>query len=157
MNVNIEFNYRGMVRLLTVVVSVIMVLYHMWAIGFGSPEAIWFRGTHLLFAMVLTFLIFRVTGQGEGAPSVADYVLLVLGVVPILYLFINYDYIVNRIFYVDDLTVMDKIMGVMMTLVLLEAVRRVLGWAMPITAFAFLFYGLFIARLEPQRLLDQLY
>ena len=48
-------------------------------------------------------------------------------------------------------------MGVMMTLVLLEATRRVLGWAMPLTALAFLFYGLFIARLEPQRLLDQLY
>ena len=34
----------------------------------------------------------------------ADYVLLVLGAIPILYLFVNYDYIVNRIFYVDDLT-----------------------------------------------------
>ena len=40
---------------------------------------------------------------------------------------------------------------------LLEATRRVLGWAMPITALVFLVYGLFIAQLEPQRLLDQLY
>ncbi len=152
-----ELNYRGIVRLATIVISVAMVLYHMWAIGFGSPEAVWFRGTHLLFAMVLTFLIFRVTGKSEGTPSLADYVLLVLGAAPILYLFVNYDYIVNRIFYVDDLTLMDEIMGVMMTLVLLEAVRRVLGLALPITAMLFLGYGLFIAKVEPQRLLDQLY
>ena len=157
MTFKIESSYSGVVRLVTAAIAVAMVVYHMWAIGFGSPEAVWFRGTHLLFAMVLTFLMFHLTSKEKGPPGVADYVLLVLAAVPILYLFVNYDYIVNRIFYVDDLTLSDKIMGVMMTLVLLEATRRVLGWAMPLTALAFLFYGLFIARLEPQRLLDQLY
>jgi TRAP transporter 4TM/12TM fusion protein len=157
MSYKIDRSYGGLVRLVTVLIAIVMVLYHMWAIGFGAPEAVWFRGTHLLFAMVLTFLIYRAAGKGEGAPRIGDYVLLVLGAVPILYLFVNYDYIVNRIFYVDDLTMMDRIMGTLMTLVLLEAVRRVLGWAMPLTALAFLFYALFIARLEPQRLLDQLY
>jgi TRAP transporter 4TM/12TM fusion protein len=157
MDIKIERNYRGIVRLVTVAISVVMVIYHMWAVGFGSPEAVYFRGTHLLFALLLTFLIFRATGSPDNAPGLSDWVLLVLGAVPIFYLFINYDYIVNRIFYVDDLTLMDKIMGTMMTLVLLEAARRVLGWAMPITAVAFLFYGLVIAKLEPQRLLDQLY
>ena len=44
-----------------------------------------------------------------------------------------------------------------MIVLLLEAVRRVLGWALPITAVTFLVYGLAIARLEPQRMLDQLY
>jgi TRAP transporter 4TM/12TM fusion protein len=157
MDFKIEFNYRGIVRLLTAAVAVAMVLYHMWAIGFGSPEAVWFRGTHLLFAMVLTFLIFRVSGAPGDAPSVVDWVLLVLGAAPIVYLFVNYDYVVNRIFYVDDLYLSDKIMGVIMIVLLLEAVRRVLGWALPITAIIFLVYGLFIARLEPQRVLDQLY
>ena len=49
------------------------------------------------------------------------------------------------------------IMGVVMTVMVLEATRRVIGWALPITAIVFLFYGLFIARLEPMRMLDQLY
>ena len=48
-------------------------------------------------------------------------------------------------------------MGVVMTVMVLEAARRVIGWALPITAIVFLFYGLFIARLEPMRMLDQLY
>ena len=157
MDLKIGLNYRGIVCAVTAVVAVTMVVYHMWAIAFGSPEAVWFRGTHLLFAMVLTFLIFRFSGKGEGEPSVLDLMLLAVGITPILYLFVNYDYIVNRIFYVDDLTLADKVMGVTMIMLLLEAVRRVLGLALPITAVIFLIYGLFIAELEPQRLLDQLY
>ncbi len=153
----IELSHAGIVRVATVAIGIAMVLYHMWAIGIGTPEAVWFRGTHLLFALVLTFLIFRISGSSEGTPSILDYVLLVLGAAPILYLFINYDYIVNRIFYVDDLTLADKVMGVTMTLLVLEGTRRVIGWPLPITALMFLGYGLFIAKLEPQRMLDQLY
>ncbi|MGA8954871.1 MAG: TRAP transporter fused permease subunit, partial [Pseudolabrys sp.] len=134
-----------------------MVIYHIWAIAFGTPEAVWFRGTHLLFAMTLVFIIHRRSGAPEGLPSALDLALLVVAAAPILYLFVNYDYIVNRIFYVDELTTMDMIMGVVMTVMVLEAARRVIGWALPITATVFLFYGLFIARLEPMRMLDQLY
>ncbi len=157
MILKLDLSYRGIVRLVTIAVAIAMVLYHMWAIAFGSPEAIWFRGTHLLFALTLTFLIYRSSGMPEGTPRPLDLVLLVLSVLPILYLFYYYDYIVNRIFYVDDLYLSDKIMGCIMVVLLLEAVRRVLGWALPITAITFLAYGLFIARIEPQRLLDQLY
>ena len=157
MQIKMDWTYGGIVRMTVAIVGVTMVLYHMWAIGFGSPEAVWFRGIHLLFAMVLTFLIFRGSGRGEGLPDLMDWVLLVLGAAPILYLFVNYDYIVNRIFYVDELTTMDMVMGVVMVVVLMEATRRVLGLAMPLTALAFLVYALFISRLEPQRLLDQLY
>jgi TRAP transporter 4TM/12TM fusion protein len=157
MTFKFDLSYRGVVRAIVVATAVAMVLYHMWAIGFGSPEAVWFRGTHLLFAMALTFLIYRASGKAEGEPGAPDWLLLALGALPILYLFWNYDYVVNRIFYVDDLTMADKIMGTIMIVLLIEAVRRVLGWALPITALAFLVYGLLIAKLEPQRVLDQLY
>ena len=152
-----DFSYRGIVHTVTAVIAVAMVVYHMWAIGFGSPEAVWFRGTHLLFAMVLTFLLFRRNGDIDNAPTLLDYVLLVIGSAPIIYLFAEYDYVVNRIFYVDDLTLADQVMGVLMVVLLLEAVRRVLGWALPLTSIVFLVYGLVIAQIEPQRLLDQLY
>jgi TRAP transporter 4TM/12TM fusion protein len=152
-----EFSHRGIIRVAVTLVALAMVIYHMWAIAFGTPEAVWFRGTHLLFALVLLFLIYRRSGGPTDAPAPLDYVLLLLGAAPILYLFVNYDYIINRTFYVDDLTFMDKIMGVLMTAIVLEATRRVIGWALPITAIVFLVYGLVIARLEPQQLLDQLY
>ncbi len=153
----LEFSYRGIVRMAVTLIALAMAIYHMWAIAFGTPEAVWFRGTHLLFALVLLFLIYRRSGEPTDAPAPLDYLLLLLGAAPILYLFVNYDYIINRIFYVDDLTLMDKIMGVLMTAIVLEATRRVIGWALPITAMVFLVYGLVIARLEPQQMLDQLY
>jgi TRAP transporter 4TM/12TM fusion protein len=154
----IDSSYAGLLRLAITLIAVAMGLYHMWVIAFGTPEAILFRGTHLLFALVLTFLIYRATHAEQGQPpSALDYTLLVLGAAPILYLFVNYEYIVTRIFYVDDLSWADMILGVIMIVVVLEGTRRVIGLALPITALVFLFYGLFIARLEPMRMLDQLY
>ena len=60
---------RRLVRLAVIVVSVAMALYHMWAIAFGAPEAIPFRGTHLLFALVLMFLLYRVRTMGRTRPG----------------------------------------------------------------------------------------
>jgi TRAP transporter 4TM/12TM fusion protein len=130
----------------------------MRAIAFGTPEAIIFRGTHLLFALTLVFLIYRrLTAYDGTPPSLLDYALIVLGGAGILHLFINYDYVINRIFYIDELTTADMVYGFILVVVVLEATRRVIGWALPITALVFLAYGLFIARLEPMQLMDQLY
>jgi TRAP transporter 4TM/12TM fusion protein len=153
----IDTSYAGLVGIAVTVIAVAMALYHMWAIAFGSPEAIYFRGTHLLFALVLVFLIYRFSGEATDTPTIFDYVLLVLGAAPILHLFINYEYVVTRIFYIDDLTPTDMAMGVIMGVIVLEATRRVIGWTLPLTAIVFLLYGFFIARLEPMRFIDQLY
>ena len=89
MTAKLDLSYGGIVRLATTVVAVLMVLYHVWAIAFGTPEAVWFRGTHLLFAMLLVFIIHRRSGMPEGLPSALDLVLLALAVAPILYLFVS--------------------------------------------------------------------
>jgi TRAP transporter 4TM/12TM fusion protein len=153
----LNLSYAAIMRHAIIAIGVMMACYHIWAIAFGTPEEVWFRGTHLLFALTLIFLIYRRSGAAEGVPSMLDIVLLVLAIAPIIYLFVNYDYVVNRIFYVDKLTPADMIMGTLMTVLVLEATRRVIGWALPLTALVFLFYGLFIARLEPMRMIDQLY
>ena len=165
----LDLSYGGFVRLAVTITAIAMSLYHMWVIAFGQPEAIIFRGTHLLFALVLIFLLFRMraapseikTDEQRATdarlPTAFDFLLLALGAAPILYLFINYEYVVTRIYYIDDLTTADMTLAVIMTAIVLEATRRVIGWALPITALVFLVYGLFIARLDPERLLDQLF
>lgn len=165
-----KFSHFALVRLAVTVISIAMALYHIMAIAFGTPEAIYFRGMHLLFALMLVFLLYRLTIKKHDGPvsdeqrytddrnpSLLDYALLVVGVAPIIYLFWNYEYLVTRIYYIDDLSLMDKTMAVIMTAIVLEATRRVIGWALPITAMVFLCYGLFIAKLEPERMLDQLF
>ncbi len=154
----LDLSHGGLVRLAVTVVGTAMALYHMWVIAFGTPEAIIFRGTHLLFALVLVFLVYRRTTAAAGQPpSVLDYVLLVVAAAPILYLFVNYEYVVTRIYYIDDLTTADMVLAVVMVAIIIEATRRVIGWALPITALVFLAYGLLVARLEPMRMLDQLF
>ncbi len=153
----LDFSYGGVVRMATTLISVAMVIFHVWAIVNGAPEAVVFRGMHLLFALTLLFLIYRSSGSTDGTPSVLDLLLLALAIAPILYLFANYEYVINRTFYVDDLTTADMVMGTLMTVMVLEAARRVIGLALPITAVVFMVYGLFIAKLDPMRLLDQLY
>jgi len=154
----LDLSHAGLVRLAVTVVAVTMVLYHMWVIWAGVPEAIIFRGTHLIFGLVLVFLIFgNKVGVQRPVPNFIDYVWLVLAVASVLYLFINYEYIVTRIYYIDDLTWADMILGTVLIVVVLEATRRCVDISLPITSILFLLYGLFIARLEPMRVLDQLY
>jgi TRAP transporter 4TM/12TM fusion protein len=156
--IEMKLSHAGVVRVAVTIVAVAMVLYHMWVIVAGQPEAIIFRGTHLLFALVLVFLIYGSrAGVQRPAPSIIDYIWLALGVASLLYLFVNYEYVITRIYYIDDLTVADMIFGTILLVVVTEATRRCVDVALPLTSIVFLLYGLFIARLEPMRLLDQLY
>jgi TRAP transporter 4TM/12TM fusion protein len=130
----------------------------MLVIAYCAPDAFTLRGTHLLFALTLVFLFYRrVTAQDGKPPSLLDYALIVVGASPILYIFFYYDYIINRIFYIDELTTADMAFGIVLIAIVLEATRRVIGWALPITALLFLAYGLFVARIDPGQMIDQLY
>ena len=144
------------IRLAALVLAVVMGLYHMAVIVVGPPEAMIFRGTHLFFAIALTFLLYRAGGGGGGAPTLADCALLGAGLAPLVYLFVRHDYVVNRIYYIDDLSLADMGMGLLLVAAVMEATRRLIGWALPLTAIVFLAYGL-IATRDPERILDQLF
>jgi TRAP transporter 4TM/12TM fusion protein len=154
----IDFSYAGLTRLAMTVAAIAMGLYHMWVIVSGQPEAIIFRGTHLLFALALTFLIYGPkVGIQRPVPTAIDYTWLALGAASLLYLFINYEYVVTRIYYIDELTTADMMFAIILLVVVTEATRRCVDISLPLTSIIFVLYGLFIAKLEPMRLLDQLY
>jgi TRAP transporter 4TM/12TM fusion protein len=138
-------------------VAVAMSLYHMYVAAFGPPEAIIFRGTHLLFALTLVFLLYPLRPDRSPAWRTADLVLLALGYGFVLHIFLNYDYFINRIIYIDDLTALDKFYAVVAVAIVLEATRRVIGLALPLTAIAFLIYAAGFTRVAPQVLMEQLY
>ncbi|HSH91697.1 MAG TPA: TRAP transporter large permease subunit, partial [Ramlibacter sp.] len=138
-------------------IAVGMSLFHMYVAAFGPPEAFIFRGTHLLFALTLVYLLYPFRREGPTLWRVADFVLLAAGWSFIGYLFLNYNYLINRIIYIDDLTLWDKFFGVLCVVVVLDATRRVIGWALPITAMVFLAYALIFTHVKGQVLLEQLY
>ncbi|HEY6514477.1 MAG TPA: TRAP transporter permease [Burkholderiaceae bacterium] len=144
-------------RRVVIVIAVAMSLYHMWVAGFGPPEAVIFRGTHLLFALTLVFLLFPLRPGGSVVARVSDFAILLLGWGAVLHIFFNYEAFTNRIIYIDDLTLGDKFFGVVAILVVLEGTRRVIGWALPLTALVFLAYSAFFTQVKWPVLLEQLY
>ena len=139
-------------------IAIAMSLYHMWFAASAPPEAMIFRGTHLLFAIVLVFLFIPAGGrEGPRLLLWLDLALIVATAVAIGYLFVNYQYIVDRIIYIDDLTTWDKVMAVVTVVLVLDATRRVIGWALPITALVFLGYAVFFSGIKMQVLLEQMY
>ena len=137
-------------------IAVAMSLYHMYVAGFGPPEAIIFRGTHLLFALTLVFLLYP-TRPGRPAWRTLDFALLALGFGFVLHIFTNYDYFINRIIYIDDLTNWDRLYALVAVAIVLEGTRRVIGLALPLTSIAFLVYAVAFTNVKPDVLLEQLY
>jgi TRAP-type uncharacterized transport system fused permease subunit len=113
-------------------VAVAMSLYHMYVAAFGPPEALIFRGTHLLFALTLVFMLYPFRKDGSPLWRALDVLLLAGGWGVVLHIFLNYQYYTNRIIYIDELTAWDKFYAVVSVLVVLEATRRVIGWALPL-------------------------
>jgi len=137
-------------------VAIAMSLYHMYVAAFGPPEAMIFRGTHLLFALTLVFLLYPSRAEGGLAWRTLDALLMLAGWGLVLHIFWNYEYYTNRIIYIDELTAADKFWAVVAIAIVLEATRRVLGWALPLTAAAFLAYAL-STHVKLPVLLEQIY
>jgi TRAP transporter 4TM/12TM fusion protein len=147
----------GALKATVSLIAIAMSLYHMYVAAFGPPEAMIFRGTHLIFALTLVFLLYPVKPGGGPVWRVVDAVMLLASWAFILHIFFNYEYITNRIIYIDDLTFLDKMYTVVAVLMILEATRRVLGWALPLTALAFLLYAAGFTQVKIPVLMEQLY
>jgi len=139
-------------------IAIAMSLYHMWYTASPPPEALIFRSSHLLFAMVLVFLLMPTGGEKRSAWCLTvDFLLIAASVAVVGHLFWTYDAIVNRIIYIDELTTANKVMAVLTVLLVLEATRRVIGWALPITALIFLAYAIGFTNIKFPVLLEQMY
>lgn len=148
--------YARIVHLLAGAVAAAMAVYHMWAIAVAPPEAVIFRGTHLIFAMALVFILFP-TRRGRTAPGPEDWLLCALSIWAVGRLFVDYEWLVNRIPYIDDPRPEDVLAGWVLVALVLEATRRVIGLALPITAGLFLAWSYLFTNVGALGILDQLY
>ena len=139
------------------IVAIAMSLYHMYVAAFGPPEALIFRGNHLLFTLTLVFLLYPMKPGGGIAWRIADWLLIAASWGFILHIYINYEYVTNRIIYIDELTRLDKLYAWLAIFIVIEATRRVLDWGLMVTVLAFLAYPLFFTRVDTSVVLEQLY
>ncbi|MEK9971248.1 MAG: TRAP transporter fused permease subunit, partial [Ferrovibrio sp.] len=149
---------KSLIGRVTVLIGAAMALYHMYVIAFGPPEAMIFRAIHLSFAITLIFLLYPLAQKGDERRLVwLDVLIYGVAVAAIGHIFVNFDYFINRIIYIDDLKPFDMVAGIGLVLVVLDCTRRVIGWALPITALVFIGYTLFFTDVSAMVLVDQLY
>jgi TRAP transporter 4TM/12TM fusion protein len=123
-------------------IAIAMSVYHLYTGYFGVPEALLHRSTHLLFTLTLIFFLFPLSKKVWGEKfRWTNGLLILLTLLSIGYLFINYDYVITRYPYVHPLRDSDFVFGILLTLLLIEGSRRVIGPALPITAGVFLLYA----------------
>jgi len=167
-------------RILKTIIALIaasMSLYHLYVAFTGAPQAFFFRGTHLLFAMALVFLLYPSlvkrdkpsagairddAGGTYGAAGTAraswlDWLCIAASAVTIGYIWVEHERLITRFVYVEELETIELILGVLFTLLVLDATRRVIGWALPLTAIIFLFYAVLIAKSRPEQIIEIMY
>ena len=161
---------------LIAVIAIGMSVYHLTIAFIGAPQQLFFRSTHLLFALALVFLMYpsfqkKKTAAGirddaggliggDNAESIAswwDWTLITLSFVTIGYIWINHEHLLTRFVFVDDPTGTELVLGAIFTLIVLEATRRIIGLALPVTAAIFLGYAFFIAKTRPEQIIEIMY
>ena len=124
------------------VLAIAMSLFHLYTGGMGAFTAPIQRGVHLSFAMSLIFLL--TTGLKKDEPkegvSLWNLLLAALSILPGAYLALYYEEIAERGGMVTDGEVW---LGGLTILLLLEAVRRIVGWPLLLIAISALLYAFF--------------
>ncbi|MFO1325756.1 MAG: TRAP transporter fused permease subunit [Rubrivivax sp.] len=100
-------------------------LFHLYTAGFGFLEPRQQRSMHLLMLLPIAFLLWPARASSpKDRPSVVDGLLALAALAPNLYSLLWSQEINQRMENVDALSTPQLVLGVMLTLLLLEALRR---------------------------------
>jgi TRAP transporter 4TM/12TM fusion protein len=116
-------------------------LFYLWASSFGVLSVQYFRGVAVLYSLVVPLLLYRGWQRARGdAPTVFDQLLAVATAVGVVYWMVEHEGLAYRAGAYTD---MDLWMGVIVSIVAIEAARRVLGLGMAMCAILPVVYALF--------------
>ena len=116
-------------------------LFYLWASSFGVLSLQYFRGVAVLYSLVVPLLLYRGWKRARGdAPSLLDLLLAAATVVGVVYWIVEHEGLAYR---AGAYTALDLWMGVIVTIVAIEAARRVLGLGMAMCAILPIAYALF--------------
>jgi TRAP-type uncharacterized transport system fused permease subunit len=150
-----QFRLPVVVAAVAAVLAIALALFHLYAAVYGTPETRSFRGTHLTVMLVLALLLnplFRkshrdpllVPGDARNAwrltGFVVDLLLVGFGLFVQIYTLYDVDAFNMR---GGDITQLDLWVGLAYILLVMEATRRAVGWAMVIVTSFFVIHSLY--------------
>lgn len=126
-------------------VALLVTFYHLaYASGYIRPETLKHRSIHVGMILFMTFAIYPAFKKSSRKKiGWYDYILMLLSVIIPVYMWINYQAIIDRVGNADKV---DVIMGTILVLLVIEGARRITGWALPLIGIVFMVYALMGAR-----------
>ena len=125
--------------------SVALIAFQYWIL-MSPQQPLLERPVHLLFALVLAFLWFPLKAS-ERMPAILcralDWFVLVCVAALAVYLYLSIPRFMTRIDNVSPVFWWDVLFGIVLIALLIEAVRRTVGWILVWVIVAFLLYGAF--------------
>lgn len=134
-------NLVGPLKRSVAVWSVLISLFYLYTAVFGVMQPRVQRGVHLLFLLPLSFILFPATKKSPtDRPTVLDWLLAVLSLVPALYIIYFNEPLNMRMQMVSPVETVQVVLGVINIVLIIEAIRRVVVPAMAILVGAFIAY-----------------
>lgn len=130
-------------RVLIAVVALVLAGFQIYTGVAGALDAYMQRSLHLALGLTLTFLVYpAVRRQGSRLVGMLVDVLLIAGVLgATAYILLEYRWITaERYMLISDLSLAEKVLGIIVILAVLEAVRRVVGNVLLGVVLAFVIY-----------------
>jgi len=131
----------GKMDVFITVVAVVMSLFHLYAASpFGVVMTQVLRGIHVMLVLFLSFLVFPSFRRFKNRIIWYDYILALLGIAVIVYMLADFDQFIYRSVIPNF---WDKLFGIILILLILEASRRTTGLIMVGIVLAFLVYAFY--------------
>jgi TRAP transporter 4TM/12TM fusion protein len=135
---------KGILEHVIGVIALGMSLFHLYNGAFGTFQAYFVRIIHLLFTAVLVVLNSTRDRKRSGNPhirNVVDMFWLAVALSISGYLLLNYEYLTaERFMFVTPLTPLQKVLGILAVLLVLELARRLVGIVLPLVAIVAILY-----------------
>lgn len=118
--------FHGLSGLIVATLAIAWVVFHIVMAGLGMLPNYQQRAVHLGGALFFVFLLYQGRTSTPRLRLGIDLVLAIASAVILGYVFVNYETIVVSTWFGNE--AIEKAMGVMLLILILEAVRRTLGW-----------------------------
>jgi len=134
------------VLLIAAIAAILLSVFQIWQGITADLSAPVFRPIHLSWVLILVFLTLPTFQNHQSSPlyllgRLIDFI-CIAAIAWASYHIVNFDYD-DISFLLDGLTSLDKLSGLIVLILLLEATRRTVGFVMVVIALLFLLYAIF--------------
>lgn len=130
---------KGIWNIIINAICIAFAVFQLYTATFGVLDAHLQRAIHLAFGFLLIFLLYPGRKSwSRSSMNPLDVLLAIVGAASALYIVVNYQELVLRAGMNNET---DFVVGVIGTLMVFEAARRVVGWPMITVALFFMIYA----------------